>query len=56
MAAPVVVGVLSIPAIGFLVRFYMALARDYSQHTHRANDLVRAVAPDEVVECRIWRL
>ncbi len=56
MAGPVGVGVLSVPAIGFLVRFYLALARDHSHHAHHGSDVVRAVGPDEVVECRIWRL
>ncbi len=54
MAGPVVVGVLSVPAIGFLVRFYVALARDHSRHAQRGRDAVHAVGPDEVVECRMW--
>ncbi len=56
MAAPIVMGVLSVPVIGFLVRFYVALSRDHSQHAHRGTEVVQVVPPDEVVECMTWRL
>ncbi len=57
MAGSVVMSVLGLPAIGFLVRFYVALTRDGSRHSSRhASELVQAVPPDEVVECRTWRL
>ncbi len=57
MAGPVVMGALSVPAIGFLVRFYVALTRDHSRHSaHRVAELVQRVRADEVMECRTWRL
>ncbi len=55
MAGPVVMGVLGVPAIGFLVRFYVALARDHARHAHHETDVVKPVPPGEVVECLIWR-
>ncbi len=56
MAGPVIMGALAVPAIGFLLRFYVALSHDQSQRAHRGADLVWPAPSDEVVEWLIWRL
>ncbi len=56
MAGPVVMGILGVPAIGFLVRFYVAVTRDARHSAHRVADLVQPVRSDEIAEFRMWRL